>query len=258
MTKNLQQRFSLENKVALVTGGARGIGAMITEGLLCAGAKVYITSRKPGDLEEKVEGFNQYGECVGIVADVASTEGIEGLVAEIAGQEQQLDILINNAGKTWGAPLESFPEKAWDDVMAVNTKAPFMLIQRLLPLLRNGCTAERPRHIINIGSIVGIGKDSLSAYAYVTSKAAIHHLTGVLAKDLVKEHINVNAIAPGTFPSKMTAGITKTDEEKQDLLETIPMGRLGEPDDIANLAIYLCSSSFMTGGVLTIDGGALL
>ncbi|BFM15181.1 3-oxoacyl-ACP reductase RhlG [Maricurvus nonylphenolicus] len=254
----ITQQFSLQGKIALVTGGARGIGAMIAQGLILAGAKVYITSRKPEDLDQKVSEFSQHGECIGIVADVASMEGIETLAAKISEQETQLDILINNAGKTWGAPLESFPEKAWDDVMTINTKAPFMLVQKLLPLLRQSGSSDKPSHIINIGSIAGITKDSLSAYSYGTSKAAIHHLTGVLAKDLVKSNINVNAIAPGSFPSKMTAGIMKTDAAKQAVLSTIPMGRMGEPEDIANLAIFLCSSSYMTGTIIPIDGGALL
>ncbi|CAA0093369.1 Rhamnolipids biosynthesis 3-oxoacyl-[acyl-carrier-protein] reductase [Zhongshania aliphaticivorans] len=254
----LTQQFSLQGKTALVTGGARGIGEMIAEGLIKAGAKVYITSRKQEDLDEKVAAFNQYGECIGIIADVASTAGIEALAASITEKESQLDILINNAGKTWGAPLDSFPEKGWDDVMTINVKAPFLLVQKLLPLLRNGVTAKKPHHIINIGSIAGLSSDSLSAYSYGTSKAAIHHLTGVLAKGLVKDHINVNAIAPGSFPSKMTAGIMKTDEAKQAVLATIPMGRMGDPEDIANLAIYLCSSSYMTGNIVPIDGGSLL
>ncbi|NKI18697.1 SDR family oxidoreductase [Spongiibacter sp. KMU-166] len=253
----LIQQFSLEGKTALVTGGARGIGEMIAKGLILAGAKVYITSRKLEDLEQKVEEFSQLGQCVGLVADVSSMAGIETLAAQITERESQLDILINNAGKTWGAPLESFPEKAWDDVMTINTKAPFMLIQKLLPLLRGGSAAQ-PHHIVNIGSIAGISKDSLSAYSYGTSKAAIHHLTGVLAKDLVKDHINVNAIAPGHFPSKMTAGIMKTDEAKEAVLSTIPMGRMGAPEDIANLAIYLCSSRYMTGNIIPIDGGTAL
>lgn len=254
----LNQQFSLQGKTALVTGGARGLGEMIAQGLLLAGAKVYITSRKPEELQEKVAQLKSHGDCIGLVADVANMDNINELAAEIGKQETQLDILINNAGKTWGAPLESFPEKGWDDVMTVNAKAPFMLIQKLLPLLRQGSTAEQPHHIINIGSIAGLSKDSLSAYSYGTSKAAIHHLTGVLAKDLVKDHINVNAIAPGSFPSKMTAGIMKTEEAKKAVLSTIPMGRMGAPEDIANLAIYLCSSSYMTGNIIPIDGGATL
>ena len=258
MARDLTERFSLAGKTALVTGGARGIGEMIAEGLLCAGAKVYITSRKPEDLEQKVAEFTQLGECIGLLADVATTAGIESLVAEFSERETALDILINNAGKTWGAPLDTFPEKAWDDIMDINVKAPFMLVQKLLPLLRQGASANSPHHVINIGSVAGFLKDSLSAYPYGASKAALHHLTGVLAKELVKNHINVNAIAPGNFPSKMTAGISKTDAAKQALLASIPMGRMGEPEDMANLAIYLCSSRYMTGSVVTIDGGVVL
>lgn len=256
--KSIEQRFSLAGKVALVTGGARGIGEMIAQGLLCAGARVYITSRKQEDLDQKVAELSQSGECIGLLADVSSSEGVKALVASFAEREQHLDILINNAGKTWGAPLDTFPESAWDDVMAINVKAPFLLIQALLPSMRQGATPEQPRHIVNIGSVAGIGKDSIRAYSYQASKAAIHHLTGVLAKELVKDHINVNAIVPGSFPSKMTAGITRTEEQKTALLSTIPMGRMGEPDEIANLAIYLCSSSYMTGAVIPIDGGAVL
>lgn len=254
----LQQNFSLDGKTALVTGGARGVGEMIAQGLIQAGAKVYITSRQTEDLDQKVAQFGQYGQCLGIVADVAKTEGIEVLAETFSAKEDKLDILINNAGKTWGAPLESYPEKAWDDVMAINAKSPFILVQKLLPLLRSAGTVDQPSHVVNIGSVAAMTKDSLSAYAYGTSKAAIHHLTGVLAKELVKDHINVNAIAPGSFPSKMTAAIMKTEEQKKAVFESIPMGRMGSPEDIANLAIYLCSSSYMTGNIIPIDGGAIL
>lgn len=254
----LEQQFSLKGKTALVTGGARGIGEMIAKGLLLAGAKVYITSRKQEDLEPKVAELSQHGACIGIVADVGNMQGIEALATQMAKYEPQLDVLINNAGKTWGTPLESFPEKGWDDVMSVNVKSPFFLVQKLLPLLRKGGTPEQPHHIVNIGSIAGLNNDSLRAYSYGTSKAAIHHLTGVLAKDLVHDHINVNAIAPGSFKSKMTAAVMKTQEQKEAVLASIPMARMGNPEDIANLAIYLCTSSYMTGNVVPIDGGILL
>lgn len=254
----LEQQFSLKGKTALVTGGARGIGEMIAKGLLLAGAKVYITSRKQEDLDPKVAELSQHGACIGIIADIGNMQGIEALATQMAEYEPQLDVLINNAGKTWGTPLESFPEKGWDDVMSVNVKSPFFLVQKLLPLLRKGGTPEQPHHIVNIGSIAGLNNDSLRAYSYGTSKAAIHHLTGVLAKDLVHDHINVNAIAPGSFKSKMTAAVMKTQAQKEAVLASIPMARMGNPEDIANLAIYLCTSSYMTGNIVPIDGGILL
>ena len=255
---NLEQRFSLAGKVALVTGGARGIGEMITEGLLSAGATVYITSRKQEDLDHKVAEFQRIGDCTGILADVSTSEGVDALSKKVAEYTPELHILINNAGKTWGAPLGDFPEKAWDDVMTVNTKAPFVLTQKLLPLIKQAASQDTPSHIINIGSIAGIVKNSLSAYSYGPSKAAIHHLTGLLAKDLACDYVNVNAIAPGMFPSKMTAGISKTEEAKDAILDTIPLRRMGRPEDIANLAIYMCSSSYMTGAIVPIDGGLML
>ncbi|WP_159819188.1 SDR family oxidoreductase [Colwellia sp. 20A7] len=258
MNNEINALFSLSGKTALVTGGARGLGEMMAKGLLQAGAKVYITSRKLADCDAKVEALSIYGDCKGIVADVATMEGIEKLIASFGEQEQSLDILVNNSGKTWGAPLLNFPEKAWDEVMAINVKSPFYIIQKLLGHLQAASSAEQPAHVINIGSIAALTKDSMSAFPYGASKAALHHLTGVLAKELSSKHINVNAIAPGSFPSKMTAGITKTDDAMQSLLDTIPMGRMGEPDDIAQLLIYLCSSRYMTGHVAVLDGGASL
>ena len=258
MSSFLESQFSLSGKVALVTGGARGLGEMIARALLQAGAKVYITSRKVDDLNAKIAELAPLGECEGLVADLAAMEGIEALAAAIAEKESSLDILVNNSGKTWGAPLEAFPEKAWDDVMATNVKAPFYLVQKLLPVLQADKTARQPCHIINIGSVAGFSADSLSAYPYGASKAAVHHLTKVLAKDLVKHHIHVNAIAPGSFPSKMTAGVTKTEEAKAQWMQTIPMGRMGDEDDIGGLIIYLCSSRYMTGSVIALDGGSSL
>jgi NAD(P)-dependent dehydrogenase (short-subunit alcohol dehydrogenase family) len=249
--------FSLENKVALVTGGAQGMGRMIAAGLISAGAKVYITSRKAEICEATVRDLSQSGQCVGIPADLNTPEAVVELAAQIKGREPSLDILINNAGRTWGAPLETFPDKAWPSVMAVNVQGPFTLVRELLSLLKAGANGEDPSRIINIGSLAGLRTEPLSAYSYAASKAAIHHLSRVLAKDLAGQHVTVNSVIPGYFPTQMTAHIRGADAELAKLLERVPLGRLGEPDDIAGACIFLSSRAgrYVTGTELVVDGG---
>jgi len=247
--------FSVAGKVAVVTGGSRGIGAMIARGLVANGAKVYITARKADELAATAEQLSALGECVAIAADLSTMAGIQTLVTDLAGREPQLDILVNNAGASWGAPIDSFPESGWDKVMDLNVKSPFFLIQQLLPLLRVAGSADDPARVVNIASINGITNPKMNNYSYSASKAAMIQLTRHLAADLVGEQINVNAIAPGFFPSKMTAHFL-TGEPEQDAVG-VPRGRIGSPEDAAGTTIYLCSraSAWMVGQTLVLDGG---
>jgi NAD(P)-dependent dehydrogenase (short-subunit alcohol dehydrogenase family) len=249
--------FGLEHKTALVTGGAQGMGRMIAEGLVRAGAKVYITSRKPDICESTARELSQLGTCLAIAADLNTPEAIVALANEVKSREPRLNVLINNAGRTWGAPLESFPDKAWAPVMAVNVQGPFTLVRELLPLLGAAATAEDPARIINIGSLAGLRAERLSAYSYAASKAALHHLSRTLAAELAERHITVNCVVPGYFPTQMTAHIRKDDAETRKLLERVPLGRLGEADDIAGACIYLSSRAgrYITGAEIVLDGG---
>lgn len=251
----LENLFNLEGKVALVTGGAKGIGAMITRGLVEAGVKVYISSRSAEACGAFAVEMSQYGTCVALPTNLLDIENIEALAMALGEQETQLDILVNNSGATWGAPIDSFPEKGWDKVMDLNVKSVFFLTKSLLPLLKAGGTAADPSRVINISSIAGITHGGLSAVSYNASKAACNHLTKVLAHELAKDHILVNAIAPGFFPSKMTSHF-----DLEALGAKNPVGRIGQPSDIAGLVIYLTSKagSFMTGNIIPLDGGLLV
>lgn len=249
--------FSLDKKIALVTGGAQGMGRMIAAGLIGAGAKVYITSRKRESCEATALELGRDGACVGLTADLNTPEAVMALANEMKARESKLHILINNAGRTWGAPLESFPDKAWPGVMAVNVQGPFTLVRELLPLLTAGAAQEDPARIINIGSLGGLRAEPLSAYSYAASKAAIHHLSRVLAKDLAARHITVNSVVPGYFPTQMTAHIRTEEAELNKLIERVPLGRLGEPDDIAGACVFLASRAgrYLTGAEIVVDGG---
>ncbi len=263
----LQNLFSVKGKVSLVTGGSRGIGEMIAAGLLANGAKVYISSRKAQQCDEAAQRLmqNYGGECISIPANVADIDGIDALVAEISKREKYVDILINNAGVSWGAPIDEFPEVGWDKVMDTNVKGVFFLTQRLLPLLTARSTTDDPSRVVNIGSIDGIGTPSFETYSYGPSKAAVHALTKTLALKLRSRNIIVNAIAPGPFPTWMlSTGVgTGGDVEGTDWNAVgglNPSKRVGTPEDIAGLAIYLCSraGAFTVGEVITCDGGSLL
>lgn len=251
--------FDLKGKTALVTGGANGMGRMIAEGLSRAGAHVIVTSRKAEDAQRAAEQIAQTGTAEGYAADLSSAEGVHGLAQEVIARDRPLDILINNAGRTFGAPLESFPDKAWDPVMMVNVQAPFMLVQGLLPLLRASGTADDPARVVNIGSVAGARVENLPAYSYAASKAAIHHLSSVLAVELVGDFITVNAIMPGYFETKMTAHIRADDDRFEALKDHIPMQRLGGAEDITGACVFLCSraGAYVTGAHLAVDGGIL-
>lgn len=252
MTQNL---FDVKGKVALVTGGAKGIGAMITQGLVESGVKVYISSRSVEDCDAFAEKMNEIGECVALPTDLLDMGNIENLAKAISEKESKLDILINNSGASWGAPLGEFPEKGWDKVMDLNVKSLFFLTQKLLPLINAASTPESPGRIINISSIMAVTPMTMNAWSYAASKAAVMQLTRNLAHELVRKNVLVNAIAPGFFPTKMTAGL-----DEKVLKSVTPIGRLGQPGDIAGLVIFLCSSagSFMTGNYIPLDGGALV
>jgi NAD(P)-dependent dehydrogenase (short-subunit alcohol dehydrogenase family) len=257
MMGSLSSLFSLDKKTALVTGGAQGMGRMIASGLISAGAKVYITSRKADVCAATARELSELGTCVGIAADLNTPEAVVALADEIKQREPQLHILINNAGRTWGAPLESFPDKAWPSVMAVNVQGPFTLVRELLPLLKASAAHEDPARVINIGSVAGLRAEPLSAYSYAASKAAIHHLSRVLAQDLADKHITVNCVIPGYFPTQMTAHIRGADAELTKLLGRVPLGRLGEPDDIVGACVFLSSRAgrYITAAEIVVDGG---
>ena len=251
--------FDITGKIALVTGGAQGLGRMIAEGLVNAGCKVYITSRKQDIGDRAAREMSGRGQCNALVADLSTPEAGTALAHQIKRSEQRLDVLVNNAGRTWGAPLESFPDKAWAGVMAVNVQSPFTLVRELLPLLKASGSAEDPARVINVGSVAGATVEPISAYSYAASKAAIHHLSKVLAAELAPDHITVNVIVPGYFPTQMTAHIRRDDTEAQKLISRVPLARLGRPDDVAGACIYLASraGSYLTGSAIFLDGGAV-
>ncbi len=257
----LETLFSMDGKVCVITGGSRGLGFYMAQGFLEAGAaRVYITARKAEACMEAAGTLSQYGQCTALPGDVSSAEGIAHLTEALAEKEKGIDVLVNNAGAGWGAPLGQFPEKGWDKVMDLNVKAPFFLTQALLPLLSNDKSAGRTASVINIGSIAGIVGDSLSSYSYGPSKAAIHQLTRNLAKDLADSHIRVNAIAPGRFFSKMTEYVSKDKERYEAECAQIPLHRWGVAEDIAGVAIMLASQAgaYITGQIIPVDGGSSL
>jgi NAD(P)-dependent dehydrogenase (short-subunit alcohol dehydrogenase family) len=249
--------FDVAGKTALVTGGSRGIGQMIASGLLQAGARVIVSSRKAGDLEATAGELAKIGDCEAIPADVSTPEGAVELARATQARFAELDILVNNAGAGWGAPLEEFPVGGWEKVLHTNVEGVFHLTVALLPALRAGADAADPARVINIGSIDGLRPPALETYSYSASKAAVHMLTRHLAKRLAGEHITVNAIAAGPFESKMTAFVFDTPENREMVERMVPLGRIGRPDDVAGLTLFLSSraGSYLTGAVIPLDGG---
>lgn len=251
----LESLFGLTGKTALVTGGSRGIGLMAARGLLDAGARVYIVSRKTQIVDEAVAELSKHGDVTGLSADLSSAEACKELAAELGRREDSLDILVNNAGATWGAELGDFPVQGWDKVFDINVKAPFFLTEALLPMLEKNATQDDPSRVVNIGSIDGIHVPRHTAFSYGPSKAAVHQMTRVLAYNLGERFITVNAIAPGPFESKM---MEATLAAKGDAIAaSSPLGRIGRPDDIAGTVVYLASraASYVTGSILAVDGG---
>ena len=253
--KNL---FDVNNKVALVTGGSRGIGAMVAEGFVKNGIKTYITSRKKEACDKKAHELSKFGQCISIPADLTDMNQMDLLVSKIKENEKYVHILVNNAGAAWGASFDDFPEVGWDKVMDTNVKSIFFLTQKLTDILQSSGTHEDPSRIINIGSIDGIGIPRMETYSYPASKAAVHQLTRVLANRLADRNINVNAIAPGPFESNMMAHTLE--EFSEQIKASIPRGRIGIAEDMVGVSIFLSSkaSSYITGTVIPVDGGSLI
>jgi len=251
----MQDLFSVAGKVVLVTGGSRGIGLMIARGFVEGGARVYVSSRKKDACDAVAAELSKAGSCIALPGDLSSEAGVNALAAALAAREPALHVLVNNAGANWGAPMAEYPDAAWDKVLATNLKSPFFLTRSCLPLLEKAASAADPARVINIGSIDGIKPPILETYAYSASKAALHHLTRVLARQLAPRHITVNAVAPGPFESKMMAATLERFRDA--IVSTCPLGRIGEPGDMAGITIYLASraGSYVTGAVIPVDGG---
>lgn len=251
----MQDLFSLKGRVALVTGGSRGIGKMITKGFIDQGAKVYITARKAEQCEATAKELSANGgECIAIPVDISTVEGARKLAAAIKEREPKLDILVNNAGAAWGAEFEEFPESGWDKVLNINLKTPFFLTQALIEPLRAAASPERPAKVINIASIDGIFVNPSETYSYHASKAGLIHLTRRMAAKLVESHIMVSAIAPGAFKSNMNIDAR---DHAEAVAQRVPARRIGRDDDMAGAAIFLASRAgdYVVGATLTVDGG---
>ncbi|MFI6306717.1 SDR family oxidoreductase [Amycolatopsis thailandensis] len=248
-------RFDLSGKHALVTGGTRGIGLMMARGLLQAGARVVISSRNKDACAEAQHLLSEFGDVRAIPADLSRHDECRRLADLVEADSEHLDILVNNAGAMWREPLETFPDEAWDSVIDLNLKSPFWLVQALLPALRRAGTADDPARIINIGSIAAIHVAESPNYSYAASKAALHQLTRVLARELGPQHITVNAVAPGVFPSRMMAATIEAIGDT--IAAKTPLRRIGRDDDMAGIAVFLAgrAGSYLTGAVIPVDGG---
>ncbi len=254
----MKKLFDISGKVALVSGGSRGIGEMIAEGFVKNGVKTFITSRKADQCNETAKRLSQYGDCISIPADLTDIKEIKKIRKIIQGKVDRIDILINNAGAVWAADFDSFPENGWDKVMDTNVKAMFFLTQELMDLLEKSATNEDPSRVINVGSIDGIGIPRAETYSYPASKAAVHQLTRVMANRLANRNININAIAPGPFESQMMKSTLKSFGDE--IINSVPRKRIGKPEDMAGAAIFLSSkaSAYITGIVMPVDGGSLI
>lgn len=246
--------FRLDGRIALVTGGSRGIGRMIAEGFLASGAKVYISSRKAEACEATAAELGP--GALALPQDISTVAGCQALAAKLGEREQRLDILVNNAGAAWGAPFETFPEAGWDKVMDLNVKSPFFLTQALHPLLKAAASRERPAKVINITSIDGQRLNPWDTYSYHASKSALIYLTKRIAAQLIRDAINVTSIAPGAFPSEMNRAAR---DHGDAIGKTIPSRRIGVPEDMAAAAIYLASRAgdYVVGDTITVDGGVV-
>lgn len=252
----MDKLFSLEGRIALITGGSRGIGRMIAAGFLAQGAKVYISSRKAQVCDQAASELAALGQCVSLPADVSTVAGAQALATAFAAHEQQLDILVNNAGAAWGAPFDDFPESGWDKVVDLNLKAPFFLTQALAAYLRLA-GKQRVAKVINIASIDGVSVNPLETYSYAASKAGLVHLTRRMALRLIQDNIAVTAIAPGAFASDMNR---EARDRSAEVAAQIPAGRIGVDQDMAGAAIYLASRAgdYVVGETLVVDGGVTL
>jgi NAD(P)-dependent dehydrogenase (short-subunit alcohol dehydrogenase family) len=260
---SLPDLFSLEGRVCVVTGGSRGLGRTMAEAFLEAGAdRVYISARKQDEVSataaELTERYD--GDCIGLPRDLSTLDEVREFAADIGEREDYVDVLVNNAGRGWLAPLGHWPEKGWDKVMDLNVKSPFFLTQEMIPLLTKRATRQHTTSVINIGSIAGISANPSDTYAYNVSKAAVHQMTRNLAFALSERHVRVNCIAPGRFHSAMTEYAKADSASYEAELRMIPQHRWGDPEDIAGVALMLASRAggFVTGQVIVVDGGTTL
>ena len=246
--------FRLDGRVALITGGSRGIGKMIAAGFIAQGAKVYISSRKAAACEEAVAELGP--NCIALPQDVSTVDGCKALAAQFAEHESKLDILVNNAGAAWGVPIEEFPEKVWDKVMDLNVKSPFFLTQALYPALKAAASRERPAKVINITSIDGQRLNAWETYSYHASKSALIYLTKRMAARLIQDSINVTSIAPGAFASEMNRAAR---DHGDSVAQGIPAKRIGVDEDMAGTAIFLASRAgdYVVGDTIVVDGGVV-
>ncbi|MDB4558683.1 SDR family oxidoreductase [Amylibacter sp.] len=256
----LNDLFGLSGKIALITGGGSGIGAMMAHGFAHAGARVIICSRKLHQVEEmaaQINDTNPSGSVEAFSGDVSSEEGIDAITAEVLSRTDKLHILVNNAGISWGAPLGQFPHMGWEKVMNVNVAGLFHLTQKLLPTLIASGVEGDPARVLNLGSVMGKHPLGDGAYSYSASKAAVHHLTAILGKELAGHQVTVNALAPGPFQSKMTAFATAKEEQAKAVGGDVPLKRIGKPSDIQGASLFLCSQAgaYVTGAILPLDGG---
>ncbi len=256
----LDEIFGVTGKTALVTGGATGIGRMIATALVQGGARVLIASRKGeacAQAADELNALDAAGHAEGFAGDVGSEEAIAALAGEVRSRTEKLNILVNNAGVSWGKELEKFPHMAWEKVMNVNVAGLFTLTRDLLPLLEAAAKPEDPARIINLGSVMGTSPIGAGAYSYAASKAAVHHLTRILASEFSPRHITANAFAPGPFHSNMTAFALDDQSRADAVAKTVPMGRLGMAEDIAGATLFLCGrgGAYTTGTIIPLDGG---
>ena len=252
----MKDLFSLKGRVALVTGGSRGIGAMIVQGFLEHGcSRVYITARKAARCDAAAKELSQYGECISIPGDISTLDGVTALASAIAERETALDILVNNAGAAWGEEFDTFPESGWDKTVDLNMKTPFFLTQALAPQLRAAGKTGHLAKVINIASIDGVSVNMLETYPYAASKAGLIHMTKRMAMRLIKDDICVSAIAPGAFASEMNK---LARDHAAVISQGIPAGRIGTAEDMAGAAIYLASRAgdYVVGSTIIVDGGA--
>ena len=254
----MKKLFDVSGKVALVTGGSRGIGAMIAEGFVKNGVKTYISSRKVKQCDETAKKLSHFGNCISIPADLNNFEDLQKIKKIIENDGNVLNILVNNAGAVWGSSFDSFPEIGWDKVMDTNVKSLFFLTKELMDILEKNGTNDDPSRIINVGSIDGIGIPRAETYSYPASKAAVHQLTRVMANRLANRNVNINAIAPGPFESHMMK--STLEDFGDEIIQSVPRKRIGKPEDMAGAAIFLSSkaSSYITGIIMPVDGGSLI